>query len=166
MLIGVFVAKADIIEMIVFAIGEPLPACLPACLPARLPAFPPACPPGPACCRRSGSSVAGGVVPCCASSQHDRLAGMLPAHRPATTLPCSPLLSAAGIIVGTVPEGLLVTLIVSLSLSAKNMYAKNVLVKVGDGQGGCWSRWVLVRVGDGHRHEAQSRAAEEIRTGP
>lgn len=36
---------------------------------------------------------------------------------------------AIGIIVGTVPEGLLVTLIVSLSLSAKNMYAKNVLVK-------------------------------------
>ena len=37
---------------------------------------------------------------------------------------------------GTVPEGLLVTLIVSLSLSAKNMYAKNVLVKVG----GCCRR--------------------------
>ena len=36
---------------------------------------------------------------------------------------------AIGIIVGTVPEGLLVTLIVSLSLSAKHMYAKNVLVK-------------------------------------
>jgi magnesium-transporting ATPase (P-type) len=32
--------------------------------------------------------------------------------------------------VGTVPEGLLVTLTVSLSLSARNMYAKNVLVKV------------------------------------
>ena len=31
---------------------------------------------------------------------------------------------------GTVPEGLLVTLTVSLALSAKNMYAKNVLVKV------------------------------------
>ncbi|KAL4422112.1 hypothetical protein ABPG77_003397 [Micractinium sp. CCAP 211/92] len=36
---------------------------------------------------------------------------------------------AIGIIVGTVPEGLLVTLTVSLALSAKNMYAKNVLVK-------------------------------------
>lgn len=36
---------------------------------------------------------------------------------------------AIGIIVGTVPEGLLVTLIVSLALSAKNMYSKNVLVK-------------------------------------
>lgn len=36
---------------------------------------------------------------------------------------------AIGIIVGTVPEGLLVTLTVSLSLSARNMYAKNVLVK-------------------------------------
>lgn len=37
---------------------------------------------------------------------------------------------AIGIIVGTVPEGLLVTLTVSLALSAKNMYSKNVLVKV------------------------------------
>lgn len=36
---------------------------------------------------------------------------------------------AIGIIVGTVPEGLLVTLTVSLALSAKNMYKKNVLVK-------------------------------------
>ena len=36
---------------------------------------------------------------------------------------------AIGIIVGCVPEGLLVTLIVSLALSAKHMYAKNVLVK-------------------------------------
>ncbi|KAI8105250.1 hypothetical protein M9435_000418 [Picochlorum sp. BPE23] len=36
---------------------------------------------------------------------------------------------AIGIIVGTVPEGLLVTLTVSLALSAKHMYAKNVLVK-------------------------------------
>jgi sodium/potassium-transporting ATPase subunit alpha len=36
---------------------------------------------------------------------------------------------AIGIIVGCVPEGLLVTLIVSLALSAKHMYSKNVLVK-------------------------------------
>jgi sodium/potassium-transporting ATPase subunit alpha len=36
---------------------------------------------------------------------------------------------AIGIIVGTVPEGLLVTLTVALALSAKSMYAKNVLVK-------------------------------------
>ena len=36
---------------------------------------------------------------------------------------------AIGIIVGTVPEGLLLTLTVSLALSAKHMYAKNVLVK-------------------------------------
>ena len=45
---------------------------------------------------------------------------------------------------GTVPEGLLVTLIVSLSLSAKNMYAKNVLVKVGGccRRRCCW-RWSM-----------------------
>ncbi len=36
---------------------------------------------------------------------------------------------AIGIIVGTVPEGLLLTLTVSLALSAKHMYSKNVLVK-------------------------------------
>lgn len=36
---------------------------------------------------------------------------------------------AIGIIVGTVPEGLLVTLTVALALSAKHMYSKNVLVK-------------------------------------
>ena len=36
---------------------------------------------------------------------------------------------AIGIIVGTVPEGLLVTLTVALALSAKNMYSKSVLVK-------------------------------------
>lgn len=41
----------------------------------------------------------------------------------------SMIVFAIGIIVGTVPEGLLVTLTVSLALSAKNMYAKNVLVK-------------------------------------
>ena len=38
---------------------------------------------------------------------------------------------AIGIIVGTVPEGLLLTLTVSLALSARHMYQKNVLVKVG-----------------------------------
>jgi magnesium-transporting ATPase (P-type) len=43
--------------------------------------------------------------------------------------------------VGTVPEGLLVTLTVSLSLSARNMYAKNVLVKV------CGCGWLVVVVG-------------------
>lgn len=42
---------------------------------------------------------------------------------------------------GTVPEGLLVTLTVSLSLSARNMYAKNVLVKV------CGCGWLVVVVG-------------------
>ena len=57
-------------------------------------------------------------------------------YQPAALHSCSLLvLRVAGIIVGTVPEGLLVTLIVSLSLSAKNMYAKNVLVKVGAGTG-------------------------------
>ncbi|PSC70763.1 sodium potassium-transporting ATPase subunit alpha-1 [Micractinium conductrix] len=43
--------------------------------------------------------------------------------------PIEMIVFAIGIIVGTVPEGLLVTLTVSLALSAKNMYAKNVLVK-------------------------------------
>lgn len=41
----------------------------------------------------------------------------------------SMIVFAIGIIVGCVPEGLLVTLTVSLALSARNMYAKNVLVK-------------------------------------
>lgn len=41
----------------------------------------------------------------------------------------SMIVFAIGIIVGTVPEGLLVTLSVALALSAKHMYAKNVLVK-------------------------------------
>lgn len=41
----------------------------------------------------------------------------------------SMIVFAIGIIVGCVPEGLLVTLTVSLALSAKHMYAKNVLVK-------------------------------------
>ena len=43
--------------------------------------------------------------------------------------PIEMIVFAIGIIVGTVPEGLLVTLTVALALSAKNMYAKNVLVK-------------------------------------
>lgn len=50
-----------------------------------------------------------------------------------THVPCCHRCPAAGIIVGTVPEGLLVTLTVALSLSARNMYAKNVLVKVRRG---------------------------------
>jgi len=66
----------------------------------------------------------------CVSSQHSQ-------HTAKHAPPPHPL--PAGIIVGTVPEGLLVTLTVSLALSAKNMYAKNVLVKVRQGAG-CGSR--------------------------
>ncbi|GAB4819471.1 hypothetical protein N2152v2_006517 [Parachlorella kessleri] len=53
------------------------------------------------------------------------LIGTLAANAPAIDM----VVFAIGIIVGTVPEGLLITLIVSLSLSAKHMYSKNVLVK-------------------------------------
>lgn len=43
--------------------------------------------------------------------------------------PLEMVVFAIGIIVGTVPEGLLVTLTVAMALSAKSMYSKNVLVK-------------------------------------
>jgi hypothetical protein len=43
---------------------------------------------------------------------------------------------AIGVIVATVPEGLLVTLTVSLALTAKRMHAKNVLVKNTESGGG------------------------------
>lgn len=84
-LIGVFVAKASVIEMIVFAIGE------------------------------LESAPHGSWLLSCGN-----MCGCVDVALPLAT----------GIIVGTVPEGLLVTLTVSLSLSARNMYARNVLVKV------------------------------------